>query len=181
MFAELPPGAKLNPHRDPFAGSMRYHLGLATPNDDRCFIEVDGERHSWRDGEGVIFDETYIHWADQRQRERPHDPVLRRRAPDALPLDVGDQPLARPHHDDGRRLAQRDRRPDRPGQQAVPHFARDGPVPPPLQGLEQDGLQGHQGRADRRPGCAGLLHLSTNPSMKKGRWKAALLLRPRSR
>lgn len=63
MFAELPPGAKLNPHRDPFAGSMRYHLGLATPNDDRCFIEVDGQRHSWRDGQGVLFDETFIHWA----------------------------------------------------------------------------------------------------------------------
>ncbi|MFC4933011.1 lipid A hydroxylase LpxO [Massilia sp. GCM10023247] len=63
MFAELPPGAKLNPHRDPFAGSMRYHLGLSTPNDDRCFIEVDGQRYSWRDGQGVIFDETYIHWA----------------------------------------------------------------------------------------------------------------------
>ena len=64
MFALLPPGAKLNPHRDPFAGSMRYHLGLATPNDDRCFIEVDGQRYSWRDGQGVIFDETYIHWAE---------------------------------------------------------------------------------------------------------------------
>jgi len=64
MFAELPPGAKLNLHRDPFAGSIRYHLGLATPNDDRCFIEVDGERHSWRDGQGVIFDETYLHWAE---------------------------------------------------------------------------------------------------------------------
>jgi beta-hydroxylase len=63
MFAELPPGGKLNPHRDPFAGSLRYHLGLATPNDDRCFIDVDGERHSWRDGQGVMFDETYIHWA----------------------------------------------------------------------------------------------------------------------
>ena len=63
MFAELPPGAKLNPHRDPFAGSLRYHLGLATPNDDRCFIEVDGQRYSWRDGQAVMFDETYIHWA----------------------------------------------------------------------------------------------------------------------
>ncbi|MRX11769.1 lipid A hydroxylase LpxO [Pseudoduganella sp. FT25W] len=63
MFAELPPGAKLNPHRDPYAGSLRYHLGLSTPNDDRCFIEVDGQRHSWRDGQSVIFDETYIHWA----------------------------------------------------------------------------------------------------------------------
>lgn len=63
MFAQLPPGAKLNPHRDPFAGSLRYHLGLATPNDERCFIEVDGQRYSWRDGSAVLFDETYIHWA----------------------------------------------------------------------------------------------------------------------
>jgi beta-hydroxylase len=64
LFAVLPPGAKLNPHRDPFAGSLRYHLGLTTPNDDRCFIEVDGERYSWRDGQAVLFDETYIHWAE---------------------------------------------------------------------------------------------------------------------
>jgi beta-hydroxylase len=63
MFAELPPGGKLNRHRDPFAGSLRYHLGLVTPNNDRCFIEVDGQRYSWKDGEGVVFDETFIHWA----------------------------------------------------------------------------------------------------------------------
>lgn len=63
MFAELPPGGKLNRHRDPYAGSLRYHLGLFTPNDDACYIEVDGERHSWRDGQGVVFDETYIHEA----------------------------------------------------------------------------------------------------------------------
>lgn len=64
MFAELPPGAYLGKHRDPYAGSVRYHLGLATPNDDRCFIEVDGQRHSWRDGQAVIFDETFVHWAE---------------------------------------------------------------------------------------------------------------------
>ena len=63
MFAELPVGAVLNPHRDPYAGSLRYHLGLVTPNDDRCYIDVDGERYSWRDGEGVVFDETFIHTA----------------------------------------------------------------------------------------------------------------------
>ncbi|MVW72713.1 MULTISPECIES: lipid A hydroxylase LpxO [unclassified Bordetella] len=63
MFAELPPGGKLNKHRDPFAGSLRYHLGLATPNDDRCHIIVDGETYSWRDGESVVFDETYVHEA----------------------------------------------------------------------------------------------------------------------
>jgi len=63
MFAELPPGGQLNPHRDPYAGSLRYHLGLSTPNDDQCYIDVDGIRHSWRDGQGVVFDETYVHEA----------------------------------------------------------------------------------------------------------------------
>lgn len=61
MFAELPSGSHLGDHRDPYAGSIRYHLGLSTPNDDRCYIEVDGQRHSWRDGQAVLFDETYVH------------------------------------------------------------------------------------------------------------------------
>ena len=61
MFTELAPDSRLVRHRDPYAGSLRYHLGLITPNDDRCFIDVDGQRYSWRDGESVVFDETYIH------------------------------------------------------------------------------------------------------------------------
>jgi beta-hydroxylase len=64
MFALLSPGGKLNPHRDPFAGSLRYHLGLVTPNSDACRIVVDGQPYSWRDGEDVVFDETYVHEAE---------------------------------------------------------------------------------------------------------------------
>lgn len=63
MFASLPPGATLVRHRDPYAGSLRYHLGLVTPNDPNCFINVDGETYHWKDGEAVMFDETYIHYA----------------------------------------------------------------------------------------------------------------------
>ncbi|HDZ9832816.1 TPA: lipid A hydroxylase LpxO [Yersinia enterocolitica] len=66
MCAELPDGSRLPRHRDPYAGSLRYHLGLITPNDDRCFIDVDGTTYSWRDGEGVLFDETYIHYAENQ-------------------------------------------------------------------------------------------------------------------
>lgn len=62
-FTLLPPGAELGKHRDPFAGSLRYHLGLITPNSDACSIWIDGERYSWRDGEDVVFDETCVHWA----------------------------------------------------------------------------------------------------------------------
>jgi beta-hydroxylase len=62
MFALLPGGSHLNPHRDPFAGSLRYHLGLSTPNSDDCRIFVDGQVYAWRDGDDVMFDETYVHW-----------------------------------------------------------------------------------------------------------------------
>jgi beta-hydroxylase len=66
MFAMLPPGGSLTLHRDPYAGSLRYHLGLVTPNHDDCSIIVDGEPYSWRDGEDVVFDETYLHTAANR-------------------------------------------------------------------------------------------------------------------
>lgn len=66
MFASLPPGGRLVRHRDPFGGSLRYHLGLATPNSPQCCIYVDGERYFWRDGEAVMFDETYIHYAENQ-------------------------------------------------------------------------------------------------------------------
>ncbi len=69
MFASLPAGSHLGEHRDPYAGSLRYHLGLATPNNDDCNIVVDGITYSWRDGEDVVFDETFIHAAHNQTDE----------------------------------------------------------------------------------------------------------------
>jgi beta-hydroxylase len=66
MFALLAPGGRLPSHRDPFAGSLRYHLGLVTPNSSACRIRVDGTEYAWRDGEDLLFDETYIHTAENR-------------------------------------------------------------------------------------------------------------------
>jgi len=66
MFAMLPAGGKLGVHRDPYAGSLRYHLGLVTPNSPDCRIIVDGESYSWKDGEDIVFDETFVHWAENR-------------------------------------------------------------------------------------------------------------------
>ena len=70
MFASLPPGGRLVRHRDPFAGSVRFHLGLSTPQSEACYIEVDGERYSWRDGEAVLFDETYLHYAENATKHQ---------------------------------------------------------------------------------------------------------------
>jgi beta-hydroxylase len=63
LFAVLMPGKKLTQHHDPFAFSVRYSLGLSTPNDDRCGLLVNGEPYTWRDGDSIIFDETYLHAA----------------------------------------------------------------------------------------------------------------------
>ena len=69
MFALLAPDSRLVRHRDPFAGSLRYHLGLSTPNSDLCRIFIDGQPYAWKDGEDIVFDETYIHRAENRTDE----------------------------------------------------------------------------------------------------------------
>lgn len=63
LFAVLMPGKKLNKHHDPFAYTLRYSLGLSTPNDERCGIFVDDADYTWRDGDAILFDETYLHHA----------------------------------------------------------------------------------------------------------------------
>jgi beta-hydroxylase len=70
MFATLGPGSRLVSHRDPYAGSLRYHLGLVTPKSEGvCRIFVDGNPYTWRDGEDLLFDETYIHYAENTTNE----------------------------------------------------------------------------------------------------------------
>ena len=83
MFAVLAPHSHLVRHRDPFAGSLRYHLGLQTPNDDTCRIFIDGEPLplARRRGHAVRRD---LHPSRREpHRQPPHHPLLRRRAPDA--------------------------------------------------------------------------------------------------
>ncbi|ARG97524.1 aspartyl/asparaginyl beta-hydroxylase domain-containing protein [Legionella micdadei] len=66
MFTLLPKDSFLFKHRDPYAGSLRYHLGLITPNSKECCIYVDGEPYFWQDGQDVLFDETYVHHAENK-------------------------------------------------------------------------------------------------------------------
>ncbi|AKQ54903.1 lipid A hydroxylase LpxO [Bordetella hinzii] len=69
MFTALPPGSRLPRHRDPYAGSLRFHMGLITPNSPDCYINVDGQDYYWRDGEAVVFDETFIHYAENKTEQ----------------------------------------------------------------------------------------------------------------
>lgn len=63
LFAVLMPGKKLNKHHDPFAYTVRYSLGLSTPNSDDCGLIIDEFDYKWKDGDSIVFDETYLHSA----------------------------------------------------------------------------------------------------------------------
>jgi beta-hydroxylase len=60
-FVVLPPGAKIGRHHDPLASSLRYHMGLVTPNSDKCAMTLDGQTHPWHDGVELLFDQTFLH------------------------------------------------------------------------------------------------------------------------
>ena len=61
MFSILDGGKHIPPHMGFFKGVLRYHLGLMVPTDAPCFITVGGEEYSWKEGEDVLFDDTYMH------------------------------------------------------------------------------------------------------------------------
>jgi aspartyl/asparaginyl beta-hydroxylase (cupin superfamily) len=62
MFSILSPGKQIPPHRGPYKGLLRYHLGLIVPEQSaRCWIRVGGETRSWQEGASLLFDDTYEH------------------------------------------------------------------------------------------------------------------------
>jgi beta-hydroxylase len=70
MFSLLAPGAKILPHRGVFRGALRYHLALKVPTDrSKCFITLDNERYHWKEGKGVLFDDTFAHWVQNNTAE----------------------------------------------------------------------------------------------------------------
>jgi beta-hydroxylase len=67
MFSILEPGKHLPPHRGPYNGVLRLHLGLIVPEPrDRLGIRVENEVYRWRESEAVIFDDAYEHEAWNR-------------------------------------------------------------------------------------------------------------------
>ena len=67
MFSILEPGKHLPPHRGPYNGVLRLHLGLIVPEPrEQLGIRVDKEIYRWREGEAVIFDDAYEHEAWNR-------------------------------------------------------------------------------------------------------------------
>lgn len=80
FFSVLEPHQKLTPHWGYYKGFQRYHLGVIIPknNEDRsCYLRVNadrddnarrdpeliekGEIYYWKNGEGILFDDNYLH------------------------------------------------------------------------------------------------------------------------
>lgn len=62
FFSILSPGKHIPPHRGPYKGVLRYHLGLKVPDPaEKCRIRVDDQIAHWEEGESLVFDDTYNH------------------------------------------------------------------------------------------------------------------------
>jgi aspartyl/asparaginyl beta-hydroxylase (cupin superfamily) len=74
MFSILEPGKHLPPHRGPYNGVLRLHVGLIVPEPrEQLGIRVGTQTYRWREGEAVIFDDAYEHEAWNRT---PHTRVV---------------------------------------------------------------------------------------------------------
>lgn len=61
FFSILLPGTHIAAHRGPTKGLVTCHLGLIVPPDDACRMQLDGRIVGWREGECLLFDDTYRH------------------------------------------------------------------------------------------------------------------------
>jgi beta-hydroxylase len=70
MFSVLEPGRFLPPHRGPYNGLLRLHLGLIVPDErEKVGIRVVDKIRPWEEGRALIFDDTREHegWNDTDQ------------------------------------------------------------------------------------------------------------------
>ncbi len=61
FFSILDPHKNVPLHEGPYLGYLRYHLGLRIPTDNPPLIRVNGQPYTWREGAGVLFDDSWPH------------------------------------------------------------------------------------------------------------------------
>lgn len=66
-YSAIPAGSGLNPHVGPTNTSLTAHLGLANCEGAKLFVV--GEALEYRDGEMIVFDDTFIHWVEHKGTE----------------------------------------------------------------------------------------------------------------
>ena len=80
FFSIVDPDQYITPHWGYYKGFLRYHLGVVIPNNNangECWLRVNsdpeanrlrnpdaidkGEVYYWKNGEGIVFDDNYLH------------------------------------------------------------------------------------------------------------------------
>jgi aspartate beta-hydroxylase len=69
FFSVLEPGKSVPLHDGPYVGYLRYHLGIRVPQDAPPMIRVKGEPYVWKEGEAVMFDDSWPHEVINHSRE----------------------------------------------------------------------------------------------------------------
>ena len=88
FFSVLDPNQYITPHWGYYKGFLRYHLGVVIPENNengKCWLRVNddladndqqekelierGEKYHWHEGEGIIFDDNYLHDAANESDE----------------------------------------------------------------------------------------------------------------
>lgn len=57
----LSPGKHIPPHKGQYAGYLRYHLALRVPEGAKPRIRVHDRWYEWKQGEAVLFDDSWEH------------------------------------------------------------------------------------------------------------------------
>jgi aspartate beta-hydroxylase/beta-hydroxylase len=61
FFSILDPGKSVPEHEGPYLGYLRYHLGLRVPKNNPPKIVVNAQPYTWKEGEAVLFDDSWPH------------------------------------------------------------------------------------------------------------------------
>jgi aspartate beta-hydroxylase len=61
FFSILEPGKSVPEHEGPYLGYLRYHLGLRVPADNPPKLVVNAQDYVWKEGEAVLFDDSWPH------------------------------------------------------------------------------------------------------------------------
>ena len=57
----IEPGMGIPAHKGYIQSIFRYHLGVIIPTDKRPYIVCGNQKYFWKEGEGVLFDDMYLH------------------------------------------------------------------------------------------------------------------------
>jgi aspartate beta-hydroxylase/beta-hydroxylase len=69
FFSILEPGKSVPLHEGPYLGYLRYHLALRVPRQDPPRIVIHSQPYTWREGEAVLFDDSWPHEVINHSRE----------------------------------------------------------------------------------------------------------------